>query len=49
MGLDLEEGFEHDFNARLEDGSPYEVGSGSQTDAHILHVWLADGRVHMRS
>ena len=25
LGLDLEEAFEQDYNAKLEDGSPYEV------------------------
>ena len=25
LGMDLEDSFESDFNAKLEDGSPYEV------------------------
>lgn len=27
LGMDLEDSFESDFNAKLEDGSPYEVNS----------------------
>lgn len=26
LGMDLEDSFESDYNAKLEDGSPYEVG-----------------------
>ena len=45
--MDLEEGFEQDFNAKLEDSSPYEV----RTEHVAGTSWVgghADGSMHMR-